>query len=53
MQFGAAVTLLQALHEAKASGFGELAASVYERGKEDKYAKKPLLAWLEDHKDQL
>ena len=51
MRFGAAVTLLQAAHGAGLTGFAELAAALLERGRGDKYAKKHLLAWLEENHD--
>ena len=50
MEFGAAASLLQAVHEKKHQGFAELAASVLERGRADKYAKAPLVKWLEENR---
>lgn len=47
MQFGAAASLLRAIHGTGTPGFDEMAAVVKQRGERDKYAKTGLLDWME------
>ena len=48
MEFGAAVSLLEAVREAELPGFAQLAETINTRAQESKNAKQPLIDWLDE-----